>query len=123
MQFATEFAARVIDFYESYFDMKFPLPKCDLIAMPNLPCTAMENWGILMFRPEKIFYDSKEAGKFNDMQQVCLTVAHEICHSWFGNLVTINWWDIVWINEGFVTFLEYLCVDYLYPSFRNSFVN
>lgn len=113
--FALDCAIRTLDFYEKYFDIKYPLPVLDMIAIPDFASGAMENWGAITYRETALLVDA-EFSSIRTKQWVALVVAHELAHQWFGNLVTMEWWTHLWLNEGFASFIEYLAVNELFPS-------
>ncbi|KAL6621851.1 aminopeptidase [Neocallimastix californiae] len=121
--YAAEVAARVLEYFSEYFNIPYPLPKMDLIAIPDFEFGAMENWGLITFRTVALLYDEKKSSVASK-EYVCTTVAHELAHQWFGNLVTLGWWNDLWLNEGFATFVGTLATDYLYPKWKifTSFV-
>ena len=115
--YGLEIACKVIPLFEDYFKEKYPLPKLDLIAIPDFAAGAMENWGLLTYRETALLFDPKQSSA-SIKQRVALVVAHECAHQWFGNLVTMEWWEQLWLNEGFATWVEYLAVDELYPDWN-----
>lgn len=113
--FALETAIKTLDFYEQYFDIDYPLPVLDLIAVPDFAAGAMENWGAVTYRETAILVDDVHSSAANK-QWVALVIAHELAHMWFGDLVTMEWWTHLWLNEGFASYIEYLAVDKLFPE-------
>ncbi|XP_055351627.1 endoplasmic reticulum aminopeptidase 1-like [Paramacrobiotus metropolitanus] len=114
-QFALDVAAKVTEFFSEFFGISYPLPKLDLAAIPDFAAGAMENWGLITFREKALLYDPQESG-LNQMEYVATVVAHEVAHQWFGNLVTMAWWEQLWLNEGFAAFMEYLGVNFTNPE-------
>lgn len=88
----------------------------DLIAIPDFAAGAMENWGLVTYRETCLLVDPNETAAVTK-QYVALVVGHEIAHQWFGNLTTMNWWTHLWLNEGFASFIEYMCVDHCCPEY------
>ncbi|KAL3318781.1 hypothetical protein Ciccas_002565, partial [Cichlidogyrus casuarinus] len=109
-------AKKSLPFYTKCFGVVYPLPKLDLIAIPDFSSGAMENWGLVTFREADLMVDSKESS-LAQKRRVALVVAHELAHMWFGNLVTMKWWTHLWLNEGFATWMEYHCISHIAPEF------
>lgn len=116
-KFALDTAIKSLDFFEDYFGIRYPLKKLDLVALPDFASGAMENWGLITFRETALLVDKNNTALTN-MQWVALVIAHEIAHQWFGNLVTMKWWDDLWLNEGFANYIEYLCIDNIFPEWK-----
>ncbi|XP_029156922.1 endoplasmic reticulum aminopeptidase 1-like isoform X5 [Nylanderia fulva] len=108
-------AARIMDYFESFFGIPYPLPKQDLIAIPDFVPVAMENWGLIMFRESFLIYNPQNTST-ETQEYMTVLMAHELAHQWFGNLVTMKWWNDVWLNEGAATFLEYKAVNHILPE-------
>ncbi|XP_022919418.2 glutamyl aminopeptidase-like [Onthophagus taurus] len=109
-EFATAIGKRIIEHFNRYFGIDFPLPKLDMIAIPNFISGAMEHWGLVTFRETSLLYHP-EISTTKNMQQVAAVVAHEFVHSWFGNLVTMKWWNDLWLSEGFATYITFKGLD------------
>lgn len=117
LDFALKSAVELIEFYEDYFDTPYPLPKSDHIALPDFSAGAMENWGLITYREIALLADPKESS-IDHRRHVALVVAHELAHQWFGNLVTMEWWNSLWLNESFANMMEYLSIDALHPDWN-----
>ena len=115
-QFALESAAKLLEYYNDYFGTPYPLPKLDLVAAPGGGgFAAMENWGAILYFETSLLIDPVLSSE-SDRQQVFVVVSHEMAHQWFGNLVTMLWWDNLWLNEGFASWMENKATDKFYPE-------
>ena len=117
LSWALDHAARTIDFFNEYFGVPYPLPKSDHIALPDFSSGAMENWGLITYREIALLADPATAS-VSSKQYIATVIAHELSHQWFGNLVTMKWWNNLWLNESFATLMEYLATDALHPEWR-----
>ena len=117
LDFALDIATRGIEFFDNYFDVPYPLPKSDHVALPDFSSSAMENWGLITYREVALLSDPK-SGSLLSRQQAALTITHELSHQWFGNLVTMKWWNDLWLNESFANMMEYVCVDAIEPDWH-----
>lgn len=117
LDYALSVAAYALPFYERLFDIPYPLPKQDLVAVPNFEAGAMENWGMITFRETALLYSNQSSSAF-DKQYVANVVDHELSHQWFGNLVSPQWWDAIFLNEGFASFMESKPVAAQFPEMR-----
>ncbi|KAF9125878.1 hypothetical protein BG015_004807 [Linnemannia schmuckeri] len=113
-RYSLDLAVKSVEYFSRLFDIPYPLPKLDLVAVPDFSPGAMENWGLITFRTHAVLLDEHST---NDRQrEIAATVIHEISHQWFGNLVTMDWWSDLWLFEGFATHLAYIVVDELFPA-------
>uniref|UniRef100_A0A673A0F8 Aminopeptidase n=1 Tax=Sphaeramia orbicularis TaxID=375764 RepID=A0A673A0F8_9TELE len=115
--YALHITKRLLGFYQDYFKVQYSLPKLDLLAVPKHPYAAMENWGLSVFVEQKILLDAEVSSSSYQME-LTMVVVHEICHQWFGDLVTPVWWEDVWLKEGFAHFFEYVGTDFLFPKWN-----
>ena len=113
--FALHAAEHFLHFYDQYFGVKYAMPKLDMIGIPDFEAGAMENWGCITYRETALLVDEKTA-PLSAKKLVAVDVAHEMAHQWFGDLVTMQWWDNLWLNEGFATWMEYKAVDEWQPT-------
>nr|AJD23199.1 aminopeptidase 2 [Onygena corvina] len=116
-RFALDLAAKTLAFYEKAFDNEYPLPKMDMIAVPDFAAGAMENWGLITYRIVDVLYDEKTTGAATK-ERIAETVQHELAHQWFGNLVTMDFWDGLWLNEGFATWMSWYSCNVFYPEWN-----
>ncbi len=116
VDFANEIAAKSLEFYDDNFGVPYPLEKLDQVALPDFEAGAMENWGLVTYR-ESMLLAGKTA-TLDTKKGVALTVAHELSHQWFGDLVTMQWWDDLWLNESFASVMEYYAVDFIHPEYK-----
>ncbi len=115
--FALDFTKKCLEFYEDYFAIKYPLPKLDLISAPDFAAGAMENWGAITFRENNLLFFEKESSLLTKLR-IAEVIAHELAHMWFGNLVTMKWWDDLWLNESFATFIAYKALEKFFPEWQ-----
>ena len=123
LAFPLEVAIGSIDFFDEYFGVPYPLPKADHVALPDFSSGAMENWGLITYREIALLVDKSSSVSMREY--VATVIAHETSHQWFGNLVTMQWWNDLWLNESFATIMEYVAVDALYPGWQtwNTFAS
>jgi aminopeptidase N len=113
-------AARLLHWYNGYFGVAYPLPKMDLIAAPGqIQGGSMENWGAIFYSQNHLLFDPAGSTE-EDRQEVFQVVAHEMAHQWFGDLVTMNWWDNLWLNEGFARWMQTYVADALHPEWQTG---
>lgn len=117
--YALDTASKVLPYYNAYFGTKYPLPKMDLIAAPGGSqfFSAMENWGAIFYFERAVLFDPKNSSE-SDKRRVFITIAHEMAHQWFGDLVTMAWWDNLWLNEGFASWMENKAADHFNPNWH-----
>ena len=115
--YALNVAKFVLHYYDDYFGIHYPLRKLDLIAIPDFEAGAMENFGAITYRETDLLLDPMTA-TVDEKREVGLVVAHEMAHQWFGDLVTMQWWDNIWLNEGFATWMENKPVAAMHPEWN-----
>ncbi|KAG0419280.1 putative M1 family aminopeptidase 2, partial [Dictyocoela roeselum] len=109
-EYAIRVAAQCLDFFQRYFAFPYPLKKLDLVGIPEFSMGAMENWGLVTFRETALLYDPYNSN-VHQKKRIAEVVCHELAHQWFGNLVTMKWWDDLWLNEGFATYAASLAME------------
>ena len=124
LDFALDVAVKSIEYFEDYFGVPYPLAKADHVALPDFSSGAMENWGLITYRERVMLAYPGDSGQ-STLEQIALVIAHETSHQWFGNLVTMRWWDDLWLNESFANMMEYQCVDSFFPEWQvwNTFIS
>lgn len=115
---ARQIGPKVLRYYEDFFNITYPLPKQDMIAIPDFNAGAMENWGLITYREALLLIDPDVSSRTNQLS-VARVIAHELAHQWFGNLVTMKWWTDLWLNEGFATYMAGLAVHHVHPEWNS----
>ncbi|NCO10564.1 M1 family metallopeptidase [Candidatus Saccharibacteria bacterium] len=115
LDFGLDIAIRTIDFFDDYFGVPYPLPKSDHVALPDFSSGAMENWGLITYRESALLAEPATTS-LADKRYAATVIAHELSHQWFGNLVTMKWWNDLWLNESFANMMEYIAIDALEPT-------
>uniref|UniRef100_A0A672HE55 Aminopeptidase n=1 Tax=Salarias fasciatus TaxID=181472 RepID=A0A672HE55_SALFA len=115
--YALNVTGPILDFFQQYYNISYPLSKSDQIALPDFYFGAMENWGLVTYRETNLLYDPLTSSNRNQETTVTI-IAHELAHMWFGNLVTLRWWNEVWLNEGFASYVAYLGADHAEPAWN-----
>ncbi|KAJ2304909.1 hypothetical protein IWW54_005250, partial [Coemansia sp. RSA 2705] len=116
-RFALDVAVQVLEYFADVFGIAYALPKLDQIAIGDFEAGAMENWGLVTYREVALLVDDASTSS-RARQQVAYVVSHELAHQWFGNLVTMEWWSELWLNEGFATWVGTLAVDHVFPEYH-----
>lgn len=116
--FALDTASKLLQFYNEFFEISYPLKKLDLVAIPDFLAGAMENWGLITFRETNLLLNTQSSPL--EKQAVASVIAHELAHQWFGNLVTMSWWSDLWLNEGFATYMEHISLQMILPELDTS---
>uniref|UniRef100_A0A673YSP0 Aminopeptidase n=1 Tax=Salmo trutta TaxID=8032 RepID=A0A673YSP0_SALTR len=116
-EYALNKTGPILKFFEKYYNATYPLPKSDQIALPDFNAGAMENWGLITYRETALLYDPNMSSNSNK-ERIATIIAHELAHMWFGNLVTLRWWNDLWLNEGFASYVEYLGANEAEPDWN-----
>ncbi|KAG0195736.1 Aminopeptidase 2 mitochondrial, partial [Mortierella sp. GBA30] len=117
-EFALSVTPLALEYFTDLFGVAYPLPKMDLITIPDFESGAMENWGLVTYRAIRLLFNEKTSD-LSYKRHIAYTICHEIAHQWFGNLVTMDWWDYLWLNEGFATWVGNLAVSKFFPEWDN----
>ena len=117
LDFALDIAKRAIEFYEDFYQTPYPLPHSWQLALPDFSAGAMENWGLVTYREAYLMVDPDNTA-LDTKQLVATVITHELAHQWFGDLVTMKWWDNLWLNESFANMMEYVAVDAIEPDWH-----
>ncbi|NXO80655.1 AMPN Aminopeptidase, partial [Sitta europaea] len=112
--YALNVTGPILSFFEGHYNTSYPLPKSDQVGLPDFNAGAMENWGLVTYRENSLLFDA-EYSSIGNKERVVTVIAHELAHQWFGNLVTLRWWNDLWLNEGFASYVEYLGADSAEP--------
>ncbi|NXP68952.1 AMPN Aminopeptidase, partial [Chloropsis cyanopogon] len=115
--YALNVTGPILRFFEEHYNTSYPLPKSDQVGLPDFNAGAMENWGLVTYRENSLLFDA-EYSSIGNKERVVTVIAHELAHQWFGNLVTLRWWNDLWLNEGFASYVEYLGADSAEPSWN-----
>ena len=115
-RYSCELAAKALEYYEQVFDIEYPLPKMDMVAIHDFSAGAMENWGLITYRMVDILYD--ESSTLDTKLRVSEVVAHELAHQWFGNICTMDFWDSLWLNESFATYMSWKCCNHFEQDWK-----
>ncbi|XP_029345406.1 glutamyl aminopeptidase-like isoform X1 [Acyrthosiphon pisum] len=115
MKYAQQVGIKAINYYVNYFGIQYQLPKLDLIPIPDFISGAMENWGLVTFRETRVLYNESNSS-IDDQEAIAFIIAHELAHMWFGNLVTMKWWNDLWLNEGFATYMKFKASQVVHPD-------
>ncbi|CAM4612702.1 unnamed protein product [Lepidochelys olivacea] len=115
--YALHVTGPILKFFERHYNTAYPLPKSDQVGLPDFNAGAMENWGLVTYRENSLLYDPLFSS-IGNKERVATVIAHELAHQWFGNLVTLRWWNDLWLNEGFASYVEYLGADSAEPSWH-----
>ncbi|NWI25638.1 AMPN Aminopeptidase, partial [Sula dactylatra] len=115
--YALSVTGPILNFFERHYNTPYPLPKSDQVGLPDFNAGAMENWGLVTYRENSLLFDDLYSS-IGNKERVVTVIAHELAHQWFGNLVTLQWWNELWLNEGFASYVEYLGADAVEPTWN-----
>ncbi|NWS86568.1 AMPN Aminopeptidase, partial [Toxostoma redivivum] len=115
--YALNVTGPILSFFEDHYNTSYPLPKSDQVGLPDFNAGAMENWGLVTYRENSLLFDASYSS-IGNKERVVTVIAHELAHQWFGNLVTLRWWNDLWLNEGFASYVEYLGADSAEPDWN-----
>lgn len=116
-RYSCEIAAKALEYYETVFGIPYPLPKMDMVGIHDFSAGAMENWGLITYRMVDLIFDESKS-TLQTKQRVSEVVYHELAHQWFGNICTMDFWDSLWLNESFATYMSWKCCNHFYPDWK-----
>ncbi|KAK4473952.1 hypothetical protein MN116_003273 [Schistosoma mekongi] len=115
--YALEIGMKLLTYFEDYFGIPYPLPKMDMVALSLFSVDGMESWGLVLYKESALLWNPETDLEYKKLRMI-MTISHELAHQWFGNLVTMNWWNTLWLNEGFASYFEYIGIKFIAPDWK-----